>query len=424
VTSPIEYPVQDSYWGVAEPDPELSLTADVDADVVVVGGGIAGMSSAYYLKRAEASLDVVLVEQRYLGYGPSGRNFGNVPNLARQAMDLLLETIGEEGTRFVVRHQMKMMDDYENFLRDEGIACEFQHSNLLLMATSPEQRASLVELAETHRRYGYPSCLLTQEEMRDEIARPSFGGLSCGSNGYQNPFQLCRGFRAAVLKSSVRVFEGARVEHFQRSGDWIYLSAGGRQIRARQAIFATNGYTSLIQPSPGPVMSTYDRVLATEPLTEAQRRSLGLGRHRVISEAGVYGASYYFQLRPEGSLLFGGGTMPPPISGRLYPHAEHADYARIHSAFRERFPQLADVRIACAWGGPPGTTDSRLPIMAEVQPGVYLDAGFNYRGALIGAMSGKIMVGLLLGASRVDAEYRRFGELVCRLPVPRAERVG
>lgn len=412
----IVYPVKDSYWGTAEPDPELCLADDLDVDIAVVGGGIAGMSSAYYLKRAEPGLDIVLLEQRYIGYGPSGRNFGNVPNLARQAMDLLLDAIGEDGTRWVVQHQMQMLEDYEDFLHREQIDCEFQHCNTLLLATSPDQWESLVKLAETHRRYGYPSRLLSQDEMRDEIARPSFGGLTCASNAYQNPFKLCRGFRSAVLRSSIRVFEGTRVERFEHMGDRVRLLANGRVIRARQVVFATNAYTSLIQPSPGPVKSTYDRVLATEPLAERLQRSLGFGRHRVISEAGEYGASYYFQLRPEGSLLFGGGAMPPSVTGRLYPHEAQAEYARVHAALLERFPELASVHIDCAWGGPLGTTESRLPIMAEVQPGVYLDAGFNYRGALIGAMSGKVIVGLVLGQARADPGYRHFGDLVCRLP--------
>jgi glycine/D-amino acid oxidase-like deaminating enzyme len=77
-----------------------------------------------------------------------------------------------------------------------------------------------------------------------------------------------------------------------------------------------------------------------------------------------------------------------------------------------RFPCLDDAEVGVAWGGPLGMTDSRLPIMAPISPRCFLNAGFNGRGALIAALSGRIMVGHVLGAELADADYVRFGKLL------------
>ena len=155
------YPVITSYWGDARPDPATALSGDEVADVAVVGGGLAGMSTAYFLKRARPELDVVLIESEYLGYGASGRNFGNVPQLSHQEIGYILGLLGEDDTRFVVQHQARMLDEYEALLAEQEVDCGFQRLPVLYVAMKAEHLAGLEEIHELHRRFDIPSRLLT-----------------------------------------------------------------------------------------------------------------------------------------------------------------------------------------------------------------------------------------------------------------------
>ena len=193
------YPVTTSFWGEAHPDLKTALAGDEAVDVAVVGGGLAGMSTAYFLKQAEPDLEVGLVEQEYLGYGASGRNFGNVPQLSHQEIAYLLELLGDEDTRFVTRHQARMLDDYEALLGEQEVDCGFERLPVLYPAMQPEHIAGLEEIHSLHERYGIPSRMLSAGEVREVCDMASFGGLSCERNATVQPFQRARGF--AVLLS-------------------------------------------------------------------------------------------------------------------------------------------------------------------------------------------------------------------------------
>src|SRR2546425_897313 len=82
--------------------------------------------------------------------GDSGRNFGNVPQLGRSALPQLVASIGPEDTRFFLAHQARMLDEYEALIREEGIECEFERVNCLLLGHTEVAYQELVALADLH----------------------------------------------------------------------------------------------------------------------------------------------------------------------------------------------------------------------------------------------------------------------------------
>ena len=407
------YPVITSHWGDARPDPATVLRGDEAADVAVVGGGLAGMSTAYFLKLARPELDVVLIENEYLGYGASGRNFGNVPQLSHQEIGYMLGLLGEDDTRFVVQHQARMLDDYEALLAEQKVECGFQRLPVLYVAMRPEHLAGLEEIHQLHRHFDIPSRLLTPGHVADVCNVVTSGGLSCERNATVQPFQRARGYGRAVASLGVRVHEGTRVDRCDEDEGEVRLHTAGGTVTAAQVVFATNAYTSLLGIGNGAIRAAYTYVIGTTPLHPEQLDEIGWKwDHTMLVDAGALNEHFYMRVTQDGRFLIGGGGRAPETVGTIAAHDDPAFYRRLHVEMVRRFACLEDAEIGVAWGGPLGMTDSRLPIMAPISPRCFLNAGFNGRGALIAALSGRIMVGHVLGAELADSDYVRFGRLL------------
>ena len=407
------FPVVTSHWGAASPDSTTVLRGDETADVAVVGGGLAGMSTAYFLKQAQPDLDVVLVEQQYLGYGASGRNFGNVPQLSHQEIGYMLGLLGEEDTRFVVRHQGRMLDDYEALLAEQKVECDFQRLPVLYVAMKADHLDGLEEIHRLHRRFDIPSRLLTPTHVADVCDVATFGGLSCERNATVQPFLRARGFGRAVSSLGARVHEGTRIDRCDEDAGGVRLHTPGGTVTATQVVFCTNAYTSLLAIGNGAIRAAYTYVIGTTPLHREQLDEIGWrGDHTMLVDAGPLDEHFYMRVTKDGRFLIGGGGRAPETLGGIADHNDPAFYRRLHVEMLRRFACLEDAEVGVAWGGPLGMTDSRLPVMSRISPRCFLNAGFNGRGALIAALSGRIMVGLVLGAELADPDYLRFGRLL------------
>jgi glycine/D-amino acid oxidase-like deaminating enzyme len=361
---------------------------------------------------------VVLLEQEYLGFGASSRNFVNVPQLSHQEIGYLLELVGEEKLRFVLAQQARMLEEYEALLGEQGIDADFKRLPVVYTAMKREHFPELERIRELHERFDVPSTLLSAQELRAECDIDTFGALSCARNGTVQPFKRARGFRDAVLKAGVRVHEGTRVETFEESNSKVALRTPGAMVTAQKAVFATNAYSPRLGIATDLVHPVYSYVLATTPLDPEQLAEIGWsGRVGMVVDAGPLDDHYYMRVTRDGRFLIGGGGRPSASRpGEIPPHDNLPWYRRIHGEMVRRFPSLEDAEIAAAWGGALDLTPTRLPAIAPISERCLVNVGFNGRGALITALSGKIVVGLVLGRERADPGYMELAELLFSCP--------
>jgi gamma-glutamylputrescine oxidase len=409
------YPVRTSFWGQASADQDTALAGHEEADLIVIGAGLAGLSTAYFVLAARPDLRVTVLEAQYAGYGASGRNFCNVPQLARSDLDMLLRTLGPDGARFVTEHQAQMFGEFADLLLAEGIDCEFCQPNVLLAALTEDRLAGLRRLRALHSEYGFPSELLDREQAAQYLAMPVPGALSCGRNGYVQPFKLVRGLRAAVLRRGAVLHEGSPVTRLSRRGAAVVARTAAGEVTGRDCVIATNAFSPGLGVAVGVLQPTYTYVLATTPLDDGAFSRLGWhGRHRVSLDAGVIGSYYYMQMRPNRQFLIGGGGRPAfHPDGRTIPaHDSPADFGRIEAEMSRRFGWLRGTEIECAWGGPVAMTPSGFPVTTEVAPNIYLNGGYNARGALMATLSGKALVGQIYGAEHTPPGYARYTDLL------------
>ncbi|MEO0637285.1 MAG: FAD-binding oxidoreductase [Pseudomonadota bacterium] len=370
--------------------PTEALIGEHTADLCVVGGGYAGLSAA--LHAAQAGLDVRLLEAATLGAGASGRNGGQVgsgqrvdaPDLAKAhglatAQDLW--RIGEDAKRLVL-----------DLIADHQISCELRRGILYPVHKRSAARA-LLDYPEIMRRdFGYSRFRhLSADELRAELNSISYYGAVLDEGAaHLSPLAYLRGLARAAIAAGAKCHEFSPVLEWSADAGRYRLRTEQGHLRAKQVIFACNGYLNDLVPSMAArCMPIHNFIAATRPLSDAQIAELIPNRYAVADSRFVIN---YFRIDADNRLLFGGGES---YSYRL------PDDVRpiVRRAMSQVFPQLAAADLEYAWPGTLAITRNRLPQFREELPGAIAIGGFSGHGISIGTLAGKLAVEKLMGSS-------------------------
>src|SRR3954471_11680192 len=274
----------DSLWAaVTRPGPDLpALDGDATADVVVIGAGFTGLSSALHLR--EAGVDVAVIEAMEPGWGASGRNNGQViPTLSRPDPDDIVARHGAAGERFVA-----LLRDSASVLFDVARRCQIEAEQEQSGWVQPVHSPGRIRIAERRVRqwskFGAAVELLSRDETRQMLGSNAwFGGFWNRTGGHINPLALSRGLARVVLEGGGRIYARSPAIRFERHNDrWVVKTAHG-QISGRALIVATNAYTGEFSRWLAPdiareVMPLLSWQMATQPLSEAARKTIIAGR--------------------------------------------------------------------------------------------------------------------------------------------------
>src|SRR3954467_6032295 len=311
-TSNVRWP--NSLWAAVTPSgPELpELTGTQQADVIVIGGGFTGLSTALHLR--QAGVDVAIVEAAEPGWGASGRNNGQViPTLSRPDPEDIVAKHGEAGERFV-----GMLRDSASYLFDVtrryNIEAEGEQGGWVQPVHSPGRIKIAERRVRQWSKFGAPVELLSREQVRDMLGSEAwFGGFWNKSGGHINPLALSRGLARAVLDLGGRIFARSLVLGYDRRGDrWVVRTAQG-ELSARALIVATNAYSgefskTLARDLANEVMPILSWQMATQPLSDNVRKTVIPGRQAMSD---THGELYFARFDARNRLVTGGAVIGP-----------------------------------------------------------------------------------------------------------------
>src|SRR5215831_4124903 len=189
-----------SFWHDTVPgslEPETSLDGDIEADVAIVGAGLTGMWTAYYLTKADAGLRIVMCEREIAGFGASGRNGGWCSALFPASLPKLERMAGRESAIAMYRAMQQTVDEVGKVAADEGIDCHWVKGGTIGFARSPVQLQRAKKEVNEARLYGFGEAdirLLSAAEAQ-EFSRVAdvLGGLYAPHCAAIHPARLARG---------------------------------------------------------------------------------------------------------------------------------------------------------------------------------------------------------------------------------------
>lgn len=387
-----------SLWASVTPSraPAAPLAGETSADVVVVGGGITGLSTA--LAAAERGRSVVLLEAAAVGWGASGRNNGQViPTMTGAEPDAMAGRFGEVGERFAQLVSDSATTTFD-LVRRHAIDCEAVQNGWFQPAHSPGRVKLSAARVEAWGRRGAPVRLLDRRETAELVGSTDwYGGMLNASGGHLNPLAYVRGLARAAETAGVRIHEGSPATGLERSGDgWVVTTAKGR-VRADRVLLASNAYTDFfagglaprIARSLVPILSWQ---MATAPQSEAVRASILPGR-QALSD--THGDLRFFRWDARGRLVTGGALIIPfDGAARLK--------ARIGRRLAGIFPQMGTPSFDFVWNGRIGMTHDRMPRFHRLGEGLWTWEACNGRGVALATALGPVFADALDGRRAED----------------------
>ncbi|MFJ8107502.1 NAD(P)/FAD-dependent oxidoreductase [Streptomyces sp. NPDC096132] len=385
-----------SFWYADDGLPAVRepLGADVSADVVIVGGGYTGLWTAYYLKKAAPALRVVVLEQRFCGYGASGRNGGWLYN-GVAGRDRYAALHGHEAA---VRLQRAMNDTVDEVVRvaaEEGIDADVHRGGVLEVARTPAQLARLRDFHAHELSYGERDReLYGARETAERVRVAGAVGSTWTPHGARvQPVKLVKGLAAAVEALGVEVYESTPVTEILAGRAVTPYGT----VRAPYVLRCTEGFTAALKGEKRTWLPMNSSMIATEPLTDEQWAAVGWqGREALGDMAHAY---MYAQRTADGRIALGGRGVPYRFGsrtdndGRTQPETVEA----LREILVGFFPALTGVRIEHAWSGVLGVPrDWCATVTLDRAGGLGWAGGYVGSGVATANLAGRTLRDLVL----------------------------
>ena len=384
--------------------PRAALPGPATYDVAIVGAGLTGLWSAYYLHRADPSLRIVVLEQEVAGFGASGRNGGWCSALFATPWDKLARRGGAGEALRLHRAMQETVREVGRVTEAEGIDAHYHRGGTVNLAHTRVQLQRAREEVRTAHSRGFTEDdyrLLSADEARELLATEgALGGVFTPHTAAVHPARLVRGLARVVERSGVTIHERTRVRSIHPGR----VSTDAGEVRAEVVLRCTEGYTPRLEGMRRAIAPVYSLMVATEPLSEETWRSVGLhdrptfsdGRHLLI----------YGQRTADGRIAFGGRGAPYHFGSRIRPSydVEPRVFDELRRVLTTILPQLGDVTFTHQWGG-------CLGIARDWSASVGLDrgTGIGWAGGYVGDGVGTTN---LAGRTLADLVTRTGSDLV------------
>jgi glycine/D-amino acid oxidase-like deaminating enzyme len=399
-----------------EPEARSSLIGEVEADLCVVGAGYTGLWTALLAKERDPSRVVVVVEQYETGAGASGRNggfcsaslthgFGNGMRRFPEEM-ALIEELGRQN-----------LNEIEETICRYNIECDFERTGELRVALEPWQLEGMLEEARLRNEMGDHVEVLSRDEVRARIHSPLYQGAIFDPDGTAlvDPARLVWGLERACLSLGVTIYENSKVLRLEDVATRVRVHTPYGAVTASRVALATNVFPSLVRRARKYVVPVFDYQLVTEPLSDAQRESIGWHHREGVADAG--NQFHYYRLTQDGCILWGGYDAIYNFRGKVQRDYEFnaETYATLAAHFLKTFPQLAGIKFTHGWGGAIDTCTRFSPFWGTAHHGrVAYVMGFTGLGVGATRFGAQTMLDLLDG---IDSPRTRLS-MVRRKPLP------
>ncbi|KUI32069.1 FAD-dependent oxidoreductase [Mycobacterium sp. IS-1496] len=389
---------QVSHWFDELPAHRAALPGDREADVCIVGAGYTGLWTAYYLKRADPSLRIAILEARFAGFGASGRNGGWLSGLVPGDRNAMAARYGRDAVVAWQRALNETVDEVAAVAAAEGIDAGVVKGGTMEIARNPAQAKRLADGLEEERRWQVDGIApLTKDEAAERIR---FDGLVSAYHTPHcariQPARLARGLADAVERLGVPIHEQSPV---------TAISAGRAvtphgTVRAPIVLRATEGFTGALPGLRRRWLPMNSSMIATAPIPAERWASIGWDGCETVGDT-AHGF-FYAQRTVDNRIAIGGRSVPYRYASRIDDDGRvpQRTIARLSGVLHALLPQIRDVPIAHGWCGVLAVPrDWESTVTFDRASGLGWAGGYVGHGVTATNLAGRTLADLVLDRS-------------------------
>jgi gamma-glutamylputrescine oxidase len=381
------------------PSAYAPLTGRRSVNVCIIGGGLAGLSTALGLAERGVT-DVAVLETEQVGFGASGRNGGFV--FGGYSLDCadLLKTLGPARARELYTLTTDAVDLMRKRIRRYRIDCDVTDAGVIL-ANWFDEPARL----ETQRRlmrdsFGVEWEPVAAAELASQLKTSRYhGGLFERNAFHFHPLKYVLGVANAAANAGVQIHEKSPVVRLELEGSDFVVHTPHGALDARHVVMAGGGYARNVYPRvERAVLPIATYVMATEPLGARLKDAMD-------TRAAVYDTRFafdYYRPLPDTRILWGGRISVRDRSPDIIARLLRRDLLKV-------YPQLHDVRIEHAWGGLMSYARHKMPQIGRSTDGIWYAVGFGGHGMAPTTVSGELLAAAISGERPVPDAFAAFG---------------
>jgi glycine/D-amino acid oxidase-like deaminating enzyme len=396
-----------SFWFDAlggRPSPRPALAGDRTADVCIVGAGLTGLWTAYYLKKADPSLDITMVEREFAGFGASGRNGGWASGLIAGSRDRFATLHGADAVRAQQRLMNEAVDELVAVAASEGIAADVVKGGTIRIASTPAQARRLRAGVEEDHHWGvHESRILERNELLDRIRIPEVVAAAYTPHCARiQPARYVRALADVVESLGVHIHESTTATRIERGS--VHTDRG--VVRAPVILRATEGYTASLAGERRTWLPMNSSMIVTEPLPQAVWDEIGWNRGETLGDK-CY-SHMYGQRTSDGRIAIGGRGIPYRFGSATDRDGatQQATIRSLVEILHRRFPATRAHRVVHAWCGVLGVPRDWCSSTAfDARTGLGYAGGYVGQGVATTNLAGRTLRDLVLGR---DTELTRL----------------
>ena len=396
-----------SYWVATAGNPpqtDRPVTQDIDTDVVIIGSGSTGVSTALYLAQ-EHGIQATILEANQTAWGCSSRSGGQGQNASgRLSRSQWIERWGLDTAKKLDREIYTGFENFKGLVSE--IDCDAFDGGHLYIAHRPEKMIYLQNEAKVRKEiFGYDPLLLSAQEVREQYCddHDAAGALLEREGVGIHPLKFTFGLLKKAQSLGVKIHNASPALGWQTIDGVHHIQTPGGVVRAKRIAICTGGYgVQGLKPSKNKILPILSNSLVTRPLTEAEITACNFRSNTFLTDTRTL--RFYYRLLKDQRLQIGSRSS---IGGADASSPKHLKL--LTDAIARKFPPLAGIKIDYSWWGWVDVSHDMMPRITQPDPTqpVWYALGYGGNGVSFSTWAGKRLAELVAG-KKVDSDVLKL----------------